>query len=69
MKVDLIYDADCPNVAAARSQLLAAFARAGRAARWSEWDRGRPDSPGYVRGYGSPTILVDGRDVAGAEPC
>ena len=33
-----------------------------------EWDRKSPESPACVRRYGSPTILVDGRDVAGAEP-
>lgn len=68
MKVELIYDADCPNVAAARSMLTAAFAKARIAARWLEWERDNPESPAYARRFGSPTILVDGRDVAGAVP-
>ena len=62
MKVELIYDADCPNVAATRARLIAAFAAAGLAPRWQEWQRGSEGSPEYARRFGSPTILVDGRD-------
>ncbi len=68
IRVELIYDSDCPNVAQARAELLRAFSEAGVPARWVEWDRGNPASPPYVRNYGSPTILVNGRDVAGAIP-
>jgi mercuric ion transport protein len=67
-RVELIYDGDCPNVPKARVRLLQAFAEAGIAPHWLEWERGDPASPDYVRGYGSPTILVDGRDVEGAGP-
>lgn len=66
--VELIYDADCPNVESARVQLRRAFAEAGQPAQWREWDRGSPSSPPYVRDYGSPTILVGGKDVAGSGP-
>jgi len=65
--VELIYDEDCPNVSEARANLLRAFAAAGVPARWSEWARADAACPPYVSGYGSPTILVDGRDVAGGE--
>ena len=68
MNVELIYDADCPNVAATRSQLIKAFAMTGVSARWKEWERSAPDSPEYVRSFGSPTILVDGKDIAGVSP-
>jgi multidrug transporter EmrE-like cation transporter len=67
-RVELIYDADCPNVAAARSLLIKAFARTGVSARWREWERSAPDRPDYASRYGSPTLLVDGKDVAGAAP-
>lgn len=33
-----------------------------------EYAIGDPTVPPYARGYGSPTILVDGRDVSGAVP-
>ena len=64
--VELIYDSDCPNVPRARENLLRAFSQTGLAPRWQEWDRADADAPAHVRAYGSPTILVDGRDVAGA---
>lgn len=66
--VDLVYDADCPNASEARAQLLRAFTEAGIEARWREWRADDPDAPGHVRGFGSPTVLVEGRDVAGAAP-
>ena len=66
--VELLYDADCPNVNRAREQLFRAFAKAGLEARWREWHADDTEAPAYVRGFGSPTILVDGMDVAGAEP-
>lgn len=63
-RVELIYDGDCPNVTEARAQLLRAFAEAGAEPRWQEWRGDDPDAPPHARGHGSPTILVDGRDVA-----
>lgn len=66
--VDLVYASDCPNVSLARTNLLLGFARAGMAPRWSEHEIGDPEAPVRTRGYGSPTILVDGRDVAGLPP-
>ena len=65
--VELVYDGDCPNVADARTQLLRAFAEANLHPRWQEWRGDDPASPAHVRGHGSPTILVDGADVAQAE--
>ena len=67
-RVELIYDADCPNVAAARSLLIKAFTQTGVSARWREWERSAPDSPEYARRYGSPTILINERDVGGDAP-
>ena len=67
-RVELVYDRDCPHVDAARAALRCAFAEIGVAPAWVEWDRSDRDSPSYVRGYGSPTILMNGKDVAGAEP-
>ncbi len=65
MTVELIYDRGCPNVVRARANLVKALAEVGREARWTEWDRGVPESPPHVTGFGSPTILVNGKDVAG----
>ena len=66
--VELLYFPTCPNVPAAREQLARGLAAAGLAAAWSEHDVTADDAPAHVRGYGSPTILVDGRDVAGGAP-
>jgi len=66
--VDLVYDSECPNVKATRANLMRAFSRAGTTARWMEHQIGTPDSPAHVRGFGSPTVLVDGADVGGLAP-
>jgi mercuric ion transport protein len=66
--VEFIYDVDCPNVEKARQQLQRAFDETNMDPVWQEWDRDTGEAPEYVRGYGSPTILVDGQDVAGLPP-
>ena len=66
--IELIYDSACPNVEDARTQLRKACAQAGLDFRWREWNRSSLDSPSYVRHFGSPPVLVDGRDVAGLQP-
>jgi hypothetical protein len=67
-RVELVYDRDCPNISAARAILLRAFASIGSQPSWTEWDRRAPETPPYARAHGSPTILVEGRDVAAAAP-
>lgn len=64
-RIELIIDAGCPNVEAARELLREALTEAGIETEWTEWDRESDDSPAYARKYGSPTILVDGLDVSG----
>ena len=63
LDVKLVYDPTCPHVSAARRALLQAFAIVGRPARWTEWRTDSPETPEQLRRLGSPTILVDGRDV------
>lgn len=63
--IELVYDPECPNVDAARQQLRLALSASELPDQWQEWDRAAPDSPSHVRGFGSPTILVNGRDIAG----
>lgn len=67
LTVELLFASDCPNVSAAREQLRRAFAEIGAAPKWIERDLTADDLPPHAQGYGSPTILVDGRDVAGDE--
>lgn len=68
MTIELIYDSDCPNVENTRAHLRNACAQAGLEPRWREWNRSSLDSPSYIRHFGSPTVLVDGKDVAGLQP-
>ena len=68
LRVELIYDADCPNAAEARVRLREVMTTLGHLQKWQEWDRGDSGSPSYALEYGSPTILVNGKDVAGIEP-
>lgn len=65
MQVELVYEQSCPNIEGARLQLLRAFSQLGLSPRWQEWDTGRETTPQRLRGLGSPTILVDGRDASG----
>lgn len=63
--VELIFDATCPHVEAARTQLREALGRAGRPVIWTEYDRAAAGAPPHAQRYASPTVLIDGRDVAG----
>ena len=64
MKIELIYFDGCPNADKARENLRAAFAAAGMNEGWTEWEQNNPEAPEYVHQYGSPTILINGKDVA-----
>lgn len=66
-RIELIFFEGCPHAELARVNLRAALDRSGVQTAWQEWDQLDPGSPEHVRQYGSPTILVDGRDVAGEE--
>lgn len=65
--VDLIYDDDCPNVEATRRNLAAALTGTGAPHGWREWNRADPDLPARLRGYGSPTVLINGCDAGRAK--
>jgi Zn2+/Cd2+-exporting ATPase len=52
----------------ARVSLLRSFAATGIPAQWSEWETSEVTSPDHVHGFGSPTVLINGRDVAGVKP-
>lgn len=65
--VELVYFDGCPNVSLARDRLARAFAVVGLAPPWQEWERNDPGIPAHVRAFGSPTILVNGCDVAGMQ--
>lgn len=66
--LELIYSTDCPNVGLARTRLTAALAQTGQEPEWVEWNRDDPQAPEYAASYGSPTVLVNGRDVFAGLP-
>ena len=68
LSVQLLFFSGCPHVEAARRQLISAFSAAGLESGWTEHDVNHPETPVELRGYGSPSILVNGRDVMGATP-
>lgn len=59
--IELVYDADCPNVDRARTVLRQALARVGRPAGWRDRLQEVEGGPSRAR-YASPTILIDGLD-------
>ena len=63
--IALIYFDGCPNVEPARTHLQRAIEDAGLDTEWQEWEQGDPSAPAWVKEHGSPTILVNGRDVTG----
>lgn len=44
--------------------LSRALHEVGAPAVWTEWDTADPACPPGLKGYGSPTILINGKDVA-----
>ena len=64
---ELVFDDDCPHVDAARRLLCSVLDEARLPRVWLEWSRQNPDTPDPLLDFGSPTILVDGVDVAFTE--
>ncbi|MDA0997254.1 MAG: hypothetical protein O2944_03495 [Proteobacteria bacterium] len=64
--VEFVYEQTCPFVRDARRRLIEGFRAASLMPRWTEWEVSDPHAPEYVRDLGSPTVLVDGRDISGA---
>jgi hypothetical protein len=68
MLVQLLYFPGCPHVTAARTSLREALREKTEPPEVEEIDVTAPDAPEHLRGWGSPTILVDGIDVDGGSP-
>jgi mercuric ion transport protein len=65
MNIELIYFEGCPNVDVARESLRKACSALGVKADWKEWDQNDDNIPDHAKDFGSPSILVDGKDIAG----
>ena len=60
-----MYFEGCPHVAEARREMSRALRQWSLPPTWREWDTSSPDTPELFKGFASPTVLVDGRDVTG----
>ena len=66
-RIELVYFQGCPHVEAARSAIREALSAMAMPLEWVEWDRGDDSTPQALRQYGSPTVLVNRRDVVPAQ--
>lgn len=64
MKIQLIYFSGCPNAAGARDALRQALAAEHVPAIFDEIDTDSSAAPSWSRRWPSPTILIDGQDIA-----
>ncbi len=67
-RVEIVWADECPHVDEARRAVRAALQNLELPTRWGEWNTSEPFAPRAMATYGSPTVLVDGVDVSGAEP-
>ncbi len=67
-EIELIYFEGCPNAGIAGENLAAALEERGMPKNFKKWNSNDPEAPEYVSKFGSPTILVNGTDLFGAEP-
>ncbi len=68
MKIQLLSFAGCPNSEEARESLRRALIGSGLSPEFEEVDVMAPATPEPLKAWGSPTILVNGRDVGGDAP-
>ncbi len=68
LHLELIWAQDCPHIDLAREHLRIAMKNVGLVPSWQEWDRDDVSCPEHARRFGSPTILVNGKDSQGQSP-
>ena len=66
MKIEFLYFDGCPNADAARENLKNALQQLGLPYKWDEINLNSSNVPDTLKSYGSPTVLVDGKDINGA---
>ena len=64
MRIELIFEKTCPNIQLAREHLKKALKLLGFKAKWQEREITDPGCPAYAHGLGSPSIMINGRDVS-----
>jgi hypothetical protein len=64
-RIQLLSSRDCPNAEPTRHRLRAALASEGLPPVFEEVNLDEESTPAPLRKWGSPTVLVDGEDLAG----
>ena len=64
LQIELAYDRGCPNVDPTRDVLAQVCRELEIPAVWTEWSSEDPDCPAHAKNLGSPTVVVNGEDVA-----
>jgi hypothetical protein len=64
-RIELVCFEGCPNASQARANLREAVEASGQPVTWSEWNLTAESTPADYRRFGSPTVLVNGKDVTG----
>jgi len=67
VEIEILYVADCPNMAVARRHVDAALVSAGVDAMVSETEVGDAATAARVGMRGSPTVVIDGRDAVASD--
>ena len=65
MRIQLLTHPGCASASATRERLVRLLALTRADAGIEEVDVTAANAPEHLRGWGSPTVLVDGEDVAG----
>lgn len=65
MRIQLLTFPDCPNSTATRQLIQRVLDSTNVHAEIEDVDTAAPETPDNLRGWGSPTILIDGADVEG----
>ena len=64
LKLELIFDKDCPNVDLARMNIREALKKLNLAESWDEYERHSDACPSYAKNVASPSIFIDGKDIS-----
>ena len=65
MRIQLLTHPGCASASATRERLVRLLALARADAGIEEVDVTAANAPEHLRGWGSPTVLIDGEDVGG----
>tara|TARA_E500000331_G_C17272891_1_gene720233 strand:- start:20217 stop:20915 length:699 start_codon:yes stop_codon:yes gene_type:complete len=63
MDIVLLYFQGCPNVQNSRKNLISALSQSKIKIQWKEYDLNDDSLPQEYRNYGSPSLIIDGKDV------